>query len=129
MERRKRDMSGEDRTGKIISMLDLAFVRANLPLVEEKLRARNMDPAVVLGDFVANDEARRSAITRFELLKGQINRLAEVTGQAKRAKQEDATDTKAVEIINRLWDEGKMPRAQVLQMEATGIIASGRRAR
>ena len=30
-------------------MLDLAFVRANLPLVEEKLRARNMDPAAVLG--------------------------------------------------------------------------------
>jgi seryl-tRNA synthetase len=32
-------------------MLDLAFVRANLPLVEQKLRARNMDPAQVLGDM------------------------------------------------------------------------------
>ena len=35
-------------------MIDLAFVRANLPLVEEKLRARGMDPAVVLGDFAAS---------------------------------------------------------------------------
>jgi len=29
-------------------MLDLAFVRANLPLGEEKLRARDMDPATTL---------------------------------------------------------------------------------
>jgi hypothetical protein len=29
-------------------MLDLAFVRANLPLVEQKLRDRNMDPATTL---------------------------------------------------------------------------------
>ena len=36
-------------------MIDLGFVRANLPLVEEKLRARGMDPAVVLGDFAAID--------------------------------------------------------------------------
>jgi seryl-tRNA synthetase len=32
-------------------MLDLAFVRANLPLVEQKLRDRNMDPTAVLGDL------------------------------------------------------------------------------
>jgi hypothetical protein len=29
-------------------MLDLAFVRANLPFVEQKLRDRNMDPASTL---------------------------------------------------------------------------------
>ena len=32
-------------------MLDLNFVRDNLPLVEEKLRQRGMDPATVLKDF------------------------------------------------------------------------------
>ena len=32
-------------------MLDLNFVRENLPLVEEKLRQRGMDPAAVLKDF------------------------------------------------------------------------------
>jgi len=36
-------------------MLDLGYVRANLALVEEKLRARGADPAVVLGDFNAID--------------------------------------------------------------------------
>jgi hypothetical protein len=32
-------------------MLDLNFVRDNLPVVEEKLRQRGMDPAAVLKDF------------------------------------------------------------------------------
>ena len=32
-------------------MLDLSFVRDNLPRVEEMLRQRGMDPAAVLGNF------------------------------------------------------------------------------
>ena len=39
-------------------MLDLGFVRANLELVEEKLRARGADPAALLGDFRALDQSR-----------------------------------------------------------------------
>ena len=46
-------------------MLDLAFVRANLELVEEKLRARGADPAALLGDFRALDKSRREAITQW----------------------------------------------------------------
>ena len=65
-------------------MLDLAFVRANLPLVEEKLRARNMDPAQVLGDFASVDRARRDAITEAESLKAQRNKLSEEIGKLKR---------------------------------------------
>ena len=45
-------------------MIDLAFVRANLPVVEEKLHTRGMDPAVVLGDFATIDRERREAITQ-----------------------------------------------------------------
>ena len=40
-------------------MLDLSFVRDNLPLVEEKLRQRGMDPGEVLKDFRAIDTERR----------------------------------------------------------------------
>jgi seryl-tRNA synthetase len=47
-------------------MLDLGFVRSNLELVEEKLRARGADPAALLGDFRALDQARREAITLAE---------------------------------------------------------------
>ncbi|HWG18032.1 MAG TPA: serine--tRNA ligase [Acidobacteriaceae bacterium] len=65
-------------------MLDLAFVRANLALVEEKLRARNMDPAQVLGDFSDADAKRRSAITEVESLKARRNKLSEEIGKLKR---------------------------------------------
>ena len=40
-------------------MLDLGFVRANLELVETKLRARGAAPGVLLGDFRALDKSRR----------------------------------------------------------------------
>ena len=58
-------------------MIDLAFVRANLPLVEEKLRARGMDPAQVLADFTTIDRERRDAITQVETLKAERNKLTE----------------------------------------------------
>jgi seryl-tRNA synthetase len=58
-------------------MIDLAFVRGNLALVEEKLRARGMDPAAALGNFAAVDRERREAITQVETLKAQRNKLTE----------------------------------------------------
>ena len=73
-------------------MLDLAFVRANLPLVEEKLRARGMDPATVLGDFATVDRTRRDAITQAETLKAQRNALSAEFGRLKR----EAKDTSAL---------------------------------
>ena len=54
-------------------MLDLAFVRANLPLVEEKLRDRNMDPAAVLGDFRRLDAERRRQLTELESKRAELN--------------------------------------------------------
>jgi seryl-tRNA synthetase len=71
-------------------MLDLAFVRGNLPLVKEKLLARGMDPAAVLGDFQALDTLRRERITEAELLKAQRNALSEEVGRLKRAGQDSA---------------------------------------
>ncbi|HWW98609.1 MAG TPA: serine--tRNA ligase [Edaphobacter sp.] len=58
-------------------MIDLAFVRANLALVEEKLRARGMDPSAALGDFVAVDRDRRDTITAAETAKAHRNKLTE----------------------------------------------------
>ena len=71
-------------------MLDLGFVRSNLELVEEKLRARGADPAVLLGDFRALDQNRREAITTSERLKARRNELSQQVGALKRAGQ-DAT--------------------------------------
>jgi seryl-tRNA synthetase len=64
-------------------MHDLAFVRANLPLVEEKLRLRGADPSLLAG-FAVLDTERRSAITEAETLKAQRNALSAEFGRLKR---------------------------------------------
>src|SRR4029077_14053436 len=69
-------------------MLDLNFVRDNLPLVEEKLRQRGMDPATVLKDFRQVDTQRRQAITEAETLKARRNRTSEDIGKLKKSGQE-----------------------------------------
>ncbi len=68
----------------------MGFVRANLALVEEKLRARGADPAVLLGDFRSLDQRRREAITQAESLKARRNELSQQVGALKRTGQ-DAT--------------------------------------
>jgi seryl-tRNA synthetase len=71
-------------------MLDLAFVRDHLPLVEEKLRQRGMKPEIILGDFYIIDLDRRAAITKAETLKAQRNKATEEIAKLKKEKL-DAT--------------------------------------
>jgi len=73
-------------------MLDLAFVRENLSLVEEKLRQRGMDPAAVLKDFHALDTQRRAAITETETAKARRNKLTEEFQQLKKSGQDTAAN-------------------------------------
>ena len=69
-------------------MLDLNFVRDNLPLVEEKLRQRGMDPAAVLKDFREVDTQRRQAITEAETSKAQRNKASEEIAKLKKSGQD-----------------------------------------
>src|ERR1017187_10259103 len=71
-------------------MLDLGFVRGNLEIVEEKLRARGADPSVLLGNFRGLDQSRRDAITQAEQLKARRNELSQQVGALKKSGQ-DAT--------------------------------------
>ncbi len=80
-------------------MLDLSFVRDNLPLVEEKLRQRGMDPAAVLKDFREVDTQRREAITEAEAMKAQRNRASEEIAKLKKSGQDASAqmaETKAL---------------------------------
>jgi seryl-tRNA synthetase len=72
-------------------MLDLDFVRKNLPLVEEKLRQRGMDPAAVLKDFHEVDTQRRYAITEAETSKAQRNKASEEIAKLKKSGQDANT--------------------------------------
>src|SRR5450631_3110805 len=113
-------------------MLDLGFVRANLELVEEKLRDRGQNPADLLGDFKSLDGRRREAITEAEQLKAQRNKLTEEVAKKKKAGEEasalmdevrgmkerieadqqsaDAIDTELQAILQRLPN---LPQASV----------------
>jgi len=93
-------------------MLDLAFVRANLPLVEEKLRARGAD-ASVLADFATLDAERRTAITEAETLKAQRNALSAEFGKLKR----EGADTTAIS------EKSNSLKAQTEALEAAAATA------
>ena len=69
-------------------MLDLNFVRANLPEVEEMLRRRGADPAAVLKDFHDVDRQRRHAITEAETMKAQRNKASEDISKLKKSGQD-----------------------------------------
>jgi len=93
-------------------MLDLAFVRANLPLVEEKLRARGADPSI-LADFATLDAERRTAITEAETLKAQRNALSAEFGKLKR----EGADTTAIS------EKSNSLKAQTETLEAAAATA------
>ena len=69
-------------------MLDLGFVRSNLPLVAEKLRNRGTNPAFIrdfADSFAQLDADRRSAITKSEGLQAEKSASTEEFLKAKQA--------------------------------------------
>jgi seryl-tRNA synthetase len=104
-------------------MLDLNFVRSNLPLVEEKLRQRGMDPPQVLKDFRALDTQRREAITAAETMKARRNRSSEEISRLKKAGQDAAAlmaETK--ELREKIQDSEKS--AGELEARLRELLAS-----
>jgi len=89
-------------------MLDLSFVRDNLPAIEEMLRHRGMDPDAVLKDFRTVDGQRRQAITSAETLKAERNRLSEQIAGMKKSGQD----------ASHIIAETKDMRVQIQEMEA-----------
>ena len=57
-------------------MLDLAFVREHLSVVEEKLRSRNANPEQVLGGFREIDTRRRALTHELETALARRNELS-----------------------------------------------------
>ncbi len=95
-------------------MHDLSLLRGSLPFVEERLRARGLDPDVVLGDFRQLDESRRARITQAEKLKAERNSLSEEVARARRA----GTDASSiVEEVRRLKAEGEALESSAAEAE------------
>jgi len=94
-------------------MLDLGFVRANLEVVEAKLRARGADPAVLLGDFRALDQARREAITASEQAKARRNELSQQVGALKKSGQDATALMEEIRGLKEKTDELEQSAAQL----------------
>jgi seryl-tRNA synthetase len=95
-------------------MLDLNFVRDNLPLVEEKLRQRGMNPDELLGGFRDLDSRRRQAITESENLKARRNRASEEVAKLKKS----GGDASAlIEETKKLREQGEKHEKDAAEYE------------
>src|SRR5258708_27978544 len=97
-------------------MLDLNFVRDNLPRVEEMLRQRGADPAAVLKDFRDVDTQRRQAISEAETLKARRNKASEDIAKMKKSGQDATAAITATKTLRE-------------QIQTRGEAAAGRDAR
>src|SRR5271157_5500046 len=94
-------------------MLDLGFVRGNLEFVEEKQRARGLDPAALLGDFRSLDASRREAITTAERLKARRNELSQQVGALKKSGQDATSVMDETRALNDQFDALDQTAAQL----------------
>jgi seryl-tRNA synthetase len=97
-------------------MLDLNFVRANLELVEEKLRARGLDPATALGGFRQLDLDRRASITQAETLQAQRNKLSQEVARSRKAGEDQAQ-------ISALMDQTRALKQETEERERSAASA------
>jgi seryl-tRNA synthetase len=98
-------------------MLDLIFVRANLELVEEKLRARGLDPVTLLGDFRELDRERRARITQAETLQAQRNKLSQEVARSRKAGADAAQVAAVMEQTRELKQETEEQERSAAQAE------------
>jgi seryl-tRNA synthetase len=96
-------------------MLDLNFVRENLPLVEEKMRQRGMNPDELLRGFRDLDSRRRQAITESENLKARRNRAAE---EVARIKKSGGDAGPLIEETKKLREQGEKHEKDAAELEA-----------
>ena len=104
-------------------MLDLAFVRDHLELIEERLRQRGMDPAEVLSGFRELDQERRRTITQLEQLKQKRNSLSQQIGALKQAEKKGTLSPEQRADLDRLTSEVAAQKADIprLEQEAADI--------
>ena len=98
-------------------MLNLNFVRGNLEMVEAKLRARGMDPEMLLGNFRELDQERSSRITQAERLQAQRNRLSQEVARSRKAGADASQITAVMDQTRELKQETEELERSAAQAE------------
>jgi seryl-tRNA synthetase len=104
-------------------MHDLQFVRANLALVEEKLRARGQDPSILLGGFQTFDLRRRQNISESEAAKAQRNKLSQEVARLKKSGQDATAIMEQVRVLKE-QGEGADKGVELAEREMQNLLAS-----
>ena len=104
-------------------MLDLNFVRANLELVEEKLRARGKDPATMLGNFRELDVERRARITQAESLQAQRNKISQEVARMRKAGEDATSLMDQTRALKQETDELEKSAAQAEEAMRAVLVA------
>jgi seryl-tRNA synthetase len=104
-------------------MHDLQFVRANLALVEEKLRARGEDPSVLLGGFQTFDLRRRQNISESEAAKAQRNKLSQEVARLKKSGQDATAIMEQVRVLKE-QGEGADKGVEIAERAMRNLLAS-----
>jgi seryl-tRNA synthetase len=104
-------------------MLDLNFVRANLELVEEKLRARGKDPAMLLGNFRELDVERRARITQAEGLQAQRNKISQEVARLRKAGDDATALMDQTRALKQETDELERSAAQAEEAMRALLVA------
>jgi seryl-tRNA synthetase len=102
-------------------MLDRGYVRANLPLVKEKLRARGMDPAVLLDRFSLADQRYRAAATTNENYRALQRKVTEQIAIGKRSGQ-DVSSLVAESLAFRKNIDGSLGELLITETELREIL-------
>jgi seryl-tRNA synthetase len=88
-------------------MLDLNFVRDNIPRIEQMLRGRGLNPDAVLKDFRTVDAQRRQAIQSAETVRAERNRLSAEIPKMQKSGQD----------ASQLIADAKDMRVQIQELE------------
>ena len=104
-------------------MLDLSFVRDNLPLIERKLRDRGMNPDQVLRNFASLDTKRREHITRAETLRARQNKASEEIARLKKEKQDASAQIAEMRGLREQIAEAEK-EAGTFEAELRGVLST-----
>jgi seryl-tRNA synthetase len=98
-------------------MHDLRFIRDNPDAFDEGLRRRGLEP--LSREFIALDEARRSAIAALQAAQERRNALSKEIGLAK-AKKDEARAQELMAEVARLKDD--VPQLEAAEREANAAL-------
>jgi seryl-tRNA synthetase len=98
-------------------MLDLGFVRNNLPLVEEKLRSRGAKPEELLKDFHAIDQRRRAVVQKLESANQQRNELSKKIGPLKGSEKKGTLSAEQAAELASLSEQVAALKAEIPALE------------